>query len=69
MYSWLKTRFESVHKSTIIIDNIKVEEIKDSPMGENIGQLVERNTKECVFEFKDNYYSNGGGIDLKGLWD
>lgn len=69
LYSWLKTRLESVHKSTIIIDNIKVDEIKNSPMGENIGQLIERNTKECVFEFKDNYYSNGGGVDLKGLWD
>ena len=64
----LKKRFESIRKSTIIISNSSMQELKDSRLGSTIGNLVDRETKECQFCFTDRY-GDYVTVDLSSIWD
>ena len=64
---FLKTRLESIHKSTIFISNDPVEKL--SELDEFIKDLVERETLVGKMEFKDRYVDNMKPIDLNSIWD
>ena len=70
---WLKTRLEVIKKSTWFISNFTIQELKDSPLGELYGDLIDRETMYARFEFKDKYVDNLSDNEIKNkmsfLWD
>lgn len=72
MLPWLKKRLEVIRKSTILISNRNIEEMKKSRLGELFGDLVDRETKYCQLVFEDRYCDNMDTDEfastMKALW-
>lgn len=64
----IKKRFENIRKSTIIISNSSMEELKEGQLGSTIGNLIDRETKDCQFVFTDRY-GDYATVDLSSIWD
>lgn len=63
---FLKTRMESICKSTIFISNSEISDLYE--LSETIGDLVDRETMNCKLHFTDRYYANVK-VDTSNLWD
>lgn len=65
----IKKRFENIRKSTVIISNFSMSELRQSALGNTIIDLIDRETKNgCQFTFEDRY-GDYASIDLTSIWD
>lgn len=63
---FLKTRMESICKSTIFISNSDISDLYE--LSSTIGDLIDRETNNCKLHFTDRYYANVK-INTSSLWD
>ncbi len=63
---FLKTRMESICKSTIFISNSDISDLYE--ISDTIGDLIDRETIDCKLHFTDKYY-NHAKVDTSTLWD
>lgn len=65
--TFLRTRFETNHKSIMFISNKSPEEIESQGFGTSIQSLIERNTQYTLLRFEDNYRMNEP--NPKNFWE
>ena len=65
----IKKRFENIRKSTVVISNFSITELRESALGNTIVDLIDRETRNgCQFTFTDRY-GDYAKIDLSSIWD
>lgn len=73
LITWLKDRMEVVRKSTWFISNDSMEQMKESKFGELYGDLLERECRFGMFEFKDRYFDSLSKEEIQktfaSIWD
>jgi len=60
--TFLKGRLESSNKSTLFISNYNINKLYESKFGKTIADLINRECKNSIFEFKDIYTKIEKGI-------
>lgn len=69
LITWLKDRMEVVRKSTWFISNDSMEQMKESKFGELYGDLLERECRFGMFEFKDRYFDSLSKEEIQKTFD
>lgn len=65
----IKKRFESIRKSTVVISNFSMNELRGSALGNTLVDLVDRETRNgCQLVFSDRY-GDFAKVDLSSIWD